>query len=1028
MKNNNNCICILALLVFSVKISSQAPDIKSPQTYQFEKYGNIPVNLNSGGNSYSINLFNFPVSDNEDYNVNLSYYGTGFVPAKKANYVGLDWSLDFGGSVTRTVRGVADDFMLGGSSNELYGYLEGVRACNRDNYSIYTGNYSHSPVSSSAGVGIKCGTFSYELEPDIFNFNFAGKSGYFYIGNNGIPVIASEEKGLRIDITGLSSKQPLQMFDDGSRCKTKESTITITDGKGVKYHFGGKFENLDISYPMGGSQSASSKFTITAWNLYKIEYPNNNVIDITYIPVPIDLSDRTFCYDRDFMQNIKEPLVLFLDQAFVYERSIHAERYGYSIGNLLYDGAVRWGDGSSYNDTGIGYARQQASKKSLPQRITFNDTQIVSFNYERFDKYAQHRLPSYRLTGIAFSNQVGQAVKSVNLTYYRNKDYFFLDKVKMFLKSKLSFEYFKEYSFDYYSKDNLPDDSTTGIDYYGYWNGQPATPLVPKFTVNKSTADYAFTETFRESNPSLFSTSLLKSITYPSKGKTEFIYEPHSYSQKLDRNYASQFKNVIIDANGYTGGGRVQKIINYAETGQIADTKEYKYIKNYNPNVAGTASSGILSNYYRFLNYISKHNSNGQYEKLDVYSNNVAESAMNGTPVLYSEVTEIGSNNSYTKYFFTDHVTHPDNMAFHTIWNDLEGVSPVYDYRPSNILNIDLPFSSNSKKRGRIFKQELYDSSFNKIRETLTEYTDVATPSEWHNFATLSKASYVNKYNIRQYGNTFVPTKVTTTEIFPSSTVNSVTEYRYRYDKPHVLEEIKTIDSDNEEIYTSYVYATGLNAAMADKNMVEIPIADIQRKNGKLIYGSRTTYSQDLSTSNLVKPTQVELLDMVTQSTIPDATFDLYDSKGNLLQYTRNGISTTLLYGYNQSLPLVKIEGATYAQLASILSFPNTNDGYKSLQLITSSNSDTYADYETQTLLPLLDGLRQNTLLKEYQITTYTHDPLIGVTSITPPSGLRQIYLYDKANRLKEVKTIEKDSNGNTVYKLLKEYQYNYKQ
>ncbi|MDQ0478295.1 YD repeat-containing protein, partial [Chryseobacterium sp. MDT2-18] len=41
------------------------------------------------------------------------------------------------------------------------------------------------------------------------------------------------------------------------------------------------------------------------------------------------------------------------------------------------------------------------------------------------------------------------------------------------------------------------------------------------------------------------------------------------------------------------------------------------------------------------------------------------------------------------------------------------------------------------------------------------------------------------------------------------------------------------------------------------------------------------------------------------------------------------------------------------------------------------------------------------------------------VTSITPPSGIRELYIYDTANRLKEVK----DITGN----ILKTYEYHYK-
>ncbi|WP_374464396.1 hypothetical protein [Chryseobacterium sp.] len=60
--------------------------------------------------------------------------------------------------------------------------------------------------------------------------------------------------------------------------------------------------------------------------------------------------------------------------------------------------------------------------------------------------------------------------------------------------------------------------------------------------------------------------------------------------------------------------------------------------------------------------------------------------------------------------------------------------------------------------------------------------------------------------------------------------------------------------------------------------------------------------------------------------------------------------------------------------------------------------------------------------MPNYQITTYTYDPLIGVRSITPPSGIREVYIYDSANRLKEIR--ENNQTGN----LLKEFKYNYKQ
>jgi hypothetical protein len=160
-------------------------------------------------------------------------------------------------------------------------------------------------------------------------------------------------------------------------------------------------------------------------------------------------------------------------------------------------------------------------------------------------------------------------------------------------------------------------------------------------------------------------------------------------------------------------------------------------------------------------------------------------------------------------------------------------------------------------------------------------------------------------------------------------------------------------------------------------------------------------------TSGLALPYQLKSTDHLGINST-EVTYDKYDLKGNILQYTtKDGIPTAIIWGYHSTQPIAKVTGLSYSVASGLAA-----------EIITASDADINAGTE-QTLIDKLDAFRKNTALQNAQIITYTYDPLIGVTSITPPSGIREIYKYDSANRLESIK----DVNG----KIIKEFQYNYK-
>ncbi len=289
--------------------------------------------------------------------------------------------------------------------------------------------------------------------------------------------------------------------------------------------------------------------------------------------------------------------------------------------------------------------------------------------------------------------------------------------------------------------------------------------------------------------------------------------------------------------------------------------------------------------------------------------------------------------------------------------------------------------------------------------EILTPYTDNLDVSEYR---TISYWQYLKSQ--------------TTTDYFNGTPSLTHTDYFYNNPLNYQLSKQKVTSPDAmiNEVNYSYAHEKG-NQLMINKNMTGIPIetTTTQTIDGttKTLAKTETLYpisqsQADTKTSGLVLPYEVKSTDFFgTNST--ELTYDQYDSKGNLLQYTtKDGITTSIIWGYNTTQPIAKITGATYAQVSSLAS-----------AIIAASDTDAAAavNNDETSLLNALDNFRKASALSAYQITTYTYDPLIGVRSITPPSGIREVYLYDTANRLKEIR------ENNATGKILKEFKYNYK-
>ena len=156
-------VSFFMLSLVTITINGQHINIKSPQAYEMERYGNIPVDLSVGAIDLSIPIFKTNIG-NQNFDISLKYNSSGFIPSKKSNYVGHDWFLNFGGMISRETNGIADDDDSSERTNIAKGYLIGARLSPKSNDDIYNGNYNKWYNKDLESIS----SYQYELQPDKF--------------------------------------------------------------------------------------------------------------------------------------------------------------------------------------------------------------------------------------------------------------------------------------------------------------------------------------------------------------------------------------------------------------------------------------------------------------------------------------------------------------------------------------------------------------------------------------------------------------------------------------------------------------------------------------------------------------------------------------------------------------------------------------------------------------------------------------------------------------------------------------------
>lgn len=1048
---------ILFLLTITLKGYSQSnftpsqisnPNILPPDVSSFQKVNFLPVSNYTGRANIDIPFYQIDLGG-LSIPIGLSYNTGGVKVNEVASSVGLNWSLNAGGVISKTVQDV-DDFRKGYAASYDWENHMTYLTSPHGWLSYYTKHPAPNMVVVPGGDAL----------PDEFKVS-APDMTFSYIHNRAshvsnygvIPFSPVEGDGynqngqfISVSDTNPIDAKPFILDSDNSYEINETYGSIITGGWGTNAGMMNSSFYDSEHWVDGGFSAGEGVYGINSIKIKSIQ-------GYEYTFDKIDASQ--YVYDRNpDNPNVTNTLATNLS-IIVYHLSkitdlktnksveFQYESYTQSFSEII-DNCIVNPVNALQKGLWIKYPKLNRLKK-----IIF-DKGYIDFNYDlnRDDIIGEKALTSIVLFNIK-NNQIKkmnlsfdyfQSTQSVNTAYSKRLR---LKDVVLFGINSSSNQKYKLT----YNNTPLPLRSLAVSDFFGYNNGeankfsydfnlkkyitQPPLNLTspnPTLYFNPNKNQYSIFQTYFDANSIMMpgNYSLMPNLEYCKAGILEKIEYPTGGYIHLEYEL-NKFK---LNGEEFQGGGlriKEQKI----SDGINLRTLKFSYLGDDNK------SSGTIVNLPKFsdFSYIgpkqyplqnnltqSQFNSWFRFEKYN--SNKANIDLTSGSYIGYSNVKVYEENKGFTVYKYTSPTSHPNtNSTAFLSHVPVSVVFPCFEntnnykkiYFDNGKFNLQI---DNDVYRGKLLNESIYNQQGNKLKEIQYNFTEkkykdflliintLLPEEETCNYSTDSPQTSA------QYGITgqrrYLLTSIVEKEYFGSSIITKTksSEYDNNYSlirKENVNDNLNTYRNEYYYPFDSTVQNEYGMSNLIQNNRKSERVLTYSFKNNEKLLEEKVVYNL---TNNLILPKQIKKYkssSLNNTNEINSLEVTLRDNVGNICELTDAlGSKTSFIWGYNKTEIIAKIE----------------NTSYSSIQVNLVSDLQSTSDTGTESQLDVrFSNLRA--LLPNSLITTYSHKPLIGVSAITDAKGNKTTYEYDDFGRLKAIR----DKNNN----ILSENEYHYK-